>query len=328
MSFVSVAPDMMTAASANLGNIASSLRTAQAAAVAQTTAIAAPGADEVSAAITSFFGKAGQEFQALGAQAAAYHDSFVGALNAGVGQYVGAEAANVQQTLANVVSAPGQSVSGALASAAAAQSINTPFGPVTVSFGGSLPSPGPNGPFSGFGNATSALLGSANVTLTGNVLTGPAGIPGTEFQVTGGSFTAPQLLSFLSASLGPTVTGNVSLASSVNALISDLQTGNWPGAALTLLNTPGNYLAAITIGSTTVNIPIDTTAFGGPVGTLGIPFNGVFGSSQPITASWPTFNVTNGGVTYTVDGVSNLPIGTTTGFVPLVLGGIASLFGL
>ncbi len=315
MSFISVAPEVMTAASANLENIGSSLRAAHAAAVAQTTAIAAPAADEVSEAITSFFGTAGSEFQALGAQAAAFHDNFVGALIAGVGQYVNAEVANVQQTFATVVAAP--------AAAAAAQSINTPFGPVSLTFGGTLPNPGADGPFSGFANATSSLLGTANVTVTGKVLPG-----GTEFQVTGGTFTAPQLLSFLSASAGPTVSGNLSLVNSVNTLIADLQTGNLPGAALALVSTPGNYLTAVTIGSTTVNIPIDTTAYGGPVGTLSIPFEGVFASPQPITASWPTFTVATGGTTYTVDGVNNLPIGSTSGFVPYLLGGIAGLLGL
>ncbi|ORV82712.1 hypothetical protein AWC11_02225 [Mycobacterium interjectum] len=287
--------------------------------MAQTTAIAAPGADEVSAVITSFFGSAGQEFQALGAQAAAYHDNFVGALNAGLGQYVSAEAANVQQTLASAVNAP---------VAAAAQSISTPFGPVSLTLGGSLPNPGPNGPFSGFANATNALFGTATVTVSGNVLTSPIYGPGTEFQVTGGTFSAPQLLSFLTATAGPTVTGNVSLMNSVNTLITDLQTGNLPGAALALISTPGNYLTAVTIGSTSVNIPIDTTAYGGPVGTLSIPFEGVFASPQPITASWPTFTVTTGGPTYVVDGANNLPIGSTSGFVPYLLGGIASLLGL
>lgn len=326
MSFVSVVPDVMTAASGNLANIGYSVRAAHAAAMAQTTAIAAPGADEVSAAVTSFFGAAGHEFQALGAQAAAYHDNFVGALNAGIGQYVSAEAANVQQALAGAVSAPGQTLSGAL-TAAAAESIVTPFGPVSLSFGGSLPNPGPNGPFSGFANVTGALIGSASVSVTGNVLTGPSG-PGTEFQVTGGTFAAPQLLSLLSATAGPAVSGNASLANSVNTLISDLQTGNLPDAVFTLFSTPTDYLSAITIGSTTVNIPIDTTAYGGPVGTLSIPFNGIFSSPQPITASWPTFDVTTGGTTYRVLGADNLPIGSTNGFVPYVLGGIASLFGL
>jgi PE family len=319
--FLSVAPDVMTAASENLANIGSSLRAARAQAVAQTTAIAAPGADEVSAAITSVFGRAGHEFQALGARAAAYHDNFVGALNAGAGQYVSAEATNIQQTLASAVDASGQTVSGTISS------INTPFGPVTVAFGGNLPATGQNGPFSGFANATSALLGSADVTVTGNILTGPSG-PGTELQVTGGSFSAPQLLSLLSATAGPGVSGNASLVSSVNTLIGDLQTGNLPGAALALVGAPGNYLAAITIGSTTVNIPIDTTAFGGPDATLSIPFNGVFASPQPITVSWPTFDVTSGGTTYVVLGVNNLPIGSTNGFVPYVLGGIASRLGL
>lgn len=327
MSFISVAPDVVTTASANLANIGSSIRVAHAEAVAQTTAIAAPGADEVSAAVTSFFGRAGREFQALGAQAAAYHDNFVGALNGGIGQYLSAEAANVQQTLANAVKAPAQSLSGVLTSAAAAQTINTPIGPVTVSGDGTLPPIGQNGPFSGFANATNALLGNASLTVTGNVLTGPSG-PGTELQVTGATFSAPQLLSFLSATTGPGVSGNVSLLNTAATFASDLQTGNLAGAAFTLVTAPGNYLAAVTIGSTTVNIPIDTTAYGGPVGTLSIPFNGVFATPQPITASWPTFDVTTGGVTYRVLGANNLPIGSTSGFVPYLLGGIAGLVGL
>jgi hypothetical protein len=320
MSFITVAPDVMTSASANLTNIGSWLRAAHAAAVAQTTAIAAPGADEVSAAVTSFFGRAGDEFQALGAQAAAFHDNFVGALSAGAGQYVSAEAVNVQQMLASVVAAP-QTFSGDLGP------LNTPFGAITVAFGGTVPATGQNGPFSGFANATGGLLGSANVAVTGNVLTGPSG-PGTEFQVTGATFSAPQLLSLLSATAGPGVSGNASLLNSVTTLIGDLRTGNLPGAALALVSTPGNYLSAITIGSTTVNIPIDTTAYGGPVGTLSIPFNGIFAAPQPITASWPTFDVTAGGTTYRVLGANNLPIGSTSGFVPYLLGGIAGLIGL
>lgn len=305
---------MVSTASGNLQNLGSALRSANAAAASQTTEIVAPAADEVSSAISAALGSHAQEFQAISAKAAAFHDEFVNLLNGGAAQYLNAEAANVQQTLANVVNAP---------AAAAAESINTPFGPVSLTFGGSLPNPGPDGPFSGFANATNALLGTANVTVTGNVLAG-----GTEFQVTGGTFSAPQLLSFLTATAGPTVSGNASLMNSVNTLITDLQTGNLPGAALALVNTPGNYLAAVTIGSTTVNIPIDTTAYGGPVGTLSIPFEGVFASPQPITASWPTFTVTTGGTTYTVDGTNNLPIGSTSGFVPYLLGGIASLLGL
>ena len=77
----------------------------------------AAGGDEVSAAIASLFSSHGTAFQALSAQAAAFHSQFVQALTAGAGSYVSAEAANVaafaanpaqtvQQDLLNLINAP------------------------------------------------------------------------------------------------------------------------------------------------------------------------------------------------------------------------------
>jgi PPE-repeat protein len=50
------------------------------AAVLPTTAIVAPAADEVSAAISALFGAHGAAYQAVTAQAAAFHAQFVAAL--------------------------------------------------------------------------------------------------------------------------------------------------------------------------------------------------------------------------------------------------------
>jgi hypothetical protein len=108
MSLLSVVPDSVSAASGNLQSIGSSVRSATAAAAAQTTAIAAPAADEVSAAITALFGTHAQQFQALSAKAAAFHDEFANLLNGGAAQYLNTEVANVRQTLVNAVNAPAQ----------------------------------------------------------------------------------------------------------------------------------------------------------------------------------------------------------------------------
>jgi PE family len=53
---LSIAPDIVSAARGNLQHLGSALRSANAAAASQTTAVAAPAADEVSAAITGLFG--------------------------------------------------------------------------------------------------------------------------------------------------------------------------------------------------------------------------------------------------------------------------------
>lgn len=59
------------------GQPRAALSEATAAAAIPTTQVLAAAADEVSAAIAELFGAHGQEFQALSAQASAFHDRFV-----------------------------------------------------------------------------------------------------------------------------------------------------------------------------------------------------------------------------------------------------------
>src|ERR1700741_4630392 len=114
MSFVIAAPEFLASAATDLANIGSTLGAANAAAATQTTGVLAAAEDEVSAAIAALFSAHGQGFQALSAQAAAFHHQFVQALNAGAGSYAATEAANespMQQAL-NAVNAPAQAMTG------------------------------------------------------------------------------------------------------------------------------------------------------------------------------------------------------------------------
>lgn len=112
MSFVIATPEMVAAAAADLANIGSTVSAANATAAAPTIGMLAAGADEVSAAIAALFGAHAQAYQKLSAQAAAFHNQFVQALNAGANTYASAEAANVsplqtlEQDLLGVINAP------------------------------------------------------------------------------------------------------------------------------------------------------------------------------------------------------------------------------
>ncbi|WP_068177523.1 PE family protein [Mycobacterium sp. UM_CSW] len=113
MSFVSVAPELLQGAAEQLAGVGSSLAEATATATGPTTEIAAAAGDEVSVAIAAMFGNAGQEFQAMSAQAKAFHSEFVSLMNAGAGAYASAEAANVEQVLLDfgaTVAAPYQAL--------------------------------------------------------------------------------------------------------------------------------------------------------------------------------------------------------------------------
>jgi hypothetical protein len=112
MSFVTVAPEFVSQAAADLEGIGSALSSANAAAAAPTTGVIAPGADEVSLAITALFGTHARQYQALSAQAATFHSQFVSMLNAGAGSYVSTDVANAQQGLVNALNAPSRALLG------------------------------------------------------------------------------------------------------------------------------------------------------------------------------------------------------------------------
>ncbi|WP_260860994.1 PE family protein, partial [Mycobacterium simulans] len=116
MSFVIAAPEFISAAASDLAGLGSTIATANTAAAANTTALLAAGADEVSAAIAGVFGAYGQAYQALSAQAAAFNTRFVQALSAGAGAYAAAEAAAVSPLLdpinAQVLAATGRPLIG------------------------------------------------------------------------------------------------------------------------------------------------------------------------------------------------------------------------
>jgi PE family len=101
LSYVLVAPDMVAEAAGNLAGIGSAINGANAAAAASTTQLLPAASDEASGATSALFGGYAQEYQALSAQMALFHDQFVQALTSGAGMYAATEAANASplQTL-------------------------------------------------------------------------------------------------------------------------------------------------------------------------------------------------------------------------------------
>lgn len=94
MSFVTTTPATMTCAATDLAAIGSRIDTANAAAAAVTTRLAAPAADEISTAIVALFNEHARSFQTLTARATALLDEFAVALQAGARSYAWVEAGN------------------------------------------------------------------------------------------------------------------------------------------------------------------------------------------------------------------------------------------
>jgi PE family len=94
MSFVSIVPEMLSAAAGNLQSIGAAVSAGNAAALAPTTGLVPAAADEVSALTAMQFAAHAQMYQAVSAQATAMHQMFVSALAASAGSYATTESAN------------------------------------------------------------------------------------------------------------------------------------------------------------------------------------------------------------------------------------------
>lgn len=108
MSFVVADTELVSNAAGNLARIGSIISEANSAAAAQTTSTLAAGADEVSRAVAAVFSAHAQGYQALSAQATAFHNQFVQTLAGGAQSYALAEATNIGplQPLLDLINAP------------------------------------------------------------------------------------------------------------------------------------------------------------------------------------------------------------------------------
>jgi PE family len=94
MTFVTTQPEALTAAAGSLAAIGSAMNAQNAAVATPTTGLVPAAADEVSALTAAAFAAHGQLYQAVSAQAAAIHQTFVAMLEASAGSYAATEAAN------------------------------------------------------------------------------------------------------------------------------------------------------------------------------------------------------------------------------------------
>ncbi|MGF2947465.1 PE-PPE domain-containing protein [Mycobacterium sp. Lab-001] len=122
MTSMLVQPQLIGSAASDAAGIGTAIDQARSAAAAQTTGLVAAAQDEVSEATAALFGSFGQDYQALLAQASAFHEQFVAALSGAGNAYVQAEA-GVAGTLG---------AGAAVAAAATPTRISTPTSPITV----------------------------------------------------------------------------------------------------------------------------------------------------------------------------------------------------
>ncbi|MDT5147454.1 MAG: hypothetical protein QOC58_2099 [Mycobacterium sp.] len=205
MSYVIASPEYVAAAATDLANIASALGDANSAALGPTSSVPAAGADEVSAVIAALFDAHSQVYQALSAQAAAFHAQFVQLMNSGAAQYALAEAANanpLQTTEPGLMSqagtagqalTPAQPLVG-LATAPASMAASVPAAAAGLTGGTAHPVPAaaisPAAAVPPVSVASSGLTPIGGAPLASAAL-GSAGAPAAPLQPSSPAFVAP-----------------------------------------------------------------------------------------------------------------------------------------
>ncbi|MGZ4582868.1 MAG: PE family protein [Mycobacterium sp.] len=309
MSFVFMAPEMVTSAAQNLANLHSTLTEAAAAAAAPTTAVVAAAEDEVSAAVVAIFGAVGQEYQAISAQAAAFHAQFVNMLNGSAAAYLCTEVSNAEHALSNAVgmpaAAPTTPVGGAVGdvvgpyenlaanTAANLQSLENTWMTVTgpalaQAFNSQIQTPGLIATALASGNLQSVLnvagrsgLGYANLV---QQLTVPVSLSLTSATPTGASFALgvalPQLLAF--DALGAPINAASAAAASSAAFYGAMQAGNPLAAAIALIDAPANIANGFLNGEQNFSLSLPLP---GLSVTANVPVTGLLVPLQPFTAT-------------------------------------------
>jgi hypothetical protein len=92
-SYTVATPELLASAATEVGHAGSRIAAAATAAASPTTGLVAAAGDEISAGIAKLFGSYGEDYQAILARAAVFHEQFTATLAAAAGAYAAAETA-------------------------------------------------------------------------------------------------------------------------------------------------------------------------------------------------------------------------------------------
>ncbi|BCI88678.1 hypothetical protein NIIDMKKI_38840 [Mycobacterium kansasii] len=261
------------------------------------------GEDEVSAAIAALFGTFGQEYQAISAQASAFHADFVKLLNGAASSYVEAEVANAVSVLTgqNAAAAVGGGLNGGLTAAfngelalQAANSFATAFGAgasgLALQTGGAIVS----GVGTGLVQTGEVIVAAGHSLQNFGVLMSGVGA-GLSAQARAALTQALALGGSLSAQLGASLSGSLDLG--LPELIAAFN-GGLTGLIHTGQTLTGNVLIGFSSGLSELIQTGGTLLanFGGSLPEIAAHLNAAF--SATLGGALPTLvAAVNGGVT-------------------------------
>lgn len=209
---------------------------------------------------------------------------------------------------AAVVSKPSASAKPAVASKTATanatlpsinQTINTPFGPISLVADITAPDPGQSGPVAVDVTAKTPVGGAKfSIGGTQTFTVGPPTI--SETSLTDGTLQVPPAVAFAASAAGAFVGAGLSAANSLQAFVTAAQSGNIGGAFIAWAAAAPKFTNALLFGTNTLDLPIPTGGTG-PAIVAHIPVGGFFSPARSLSVSWDEYSTTQSGVTVKLD---------------------------
>jgi hypothetical protein len=171
------------------------------------------------------------------------------------------------------------------------QTINTPFGPISVTISATLPDAGSSGPVSMDVNA-STPVGGIKLALAGTS-TFTASPLKQEIAISTGTLQVPRAMAFLASGLSSAVAGGLAAYDSYTTFMSAVQSGNVGGAILAWAEAAPKFTTALLFGSNTLTLPLSSGG-SGPSIEVHIPVGGLFSPLRSVSVSWDDYSYVDG----------------------------------
>jgi hypothetical protein len=207
------------------------------------------------------------------------------------------------------------------------QTVQTPFGPITITSSATAPDPGTSGPID-FSAVATTPIGKANFSLGGSVVFAATQTSvSNTIQFTSGKLVVSPVMSLILSAAGSLVTGGLAVVHSGETLMAQVKSGDLLGAAATLVTAGLTFENAVLFGHQTIDLPLplsgitDGTDATAPNIIVHIPFGGIYSAVGPLRVTVPDYTATDETGTYTVH-----LVGSDVAFTGTQFGGIVPAF--
>lgn len=198
------------------------------------------------------------------------------------------------------------------------QTINTPFGPISLSADVSAPDLGQSGPVSLNVTATTPI-GGATFALAGTTTFTASPLKSTN-TLTSGTLAVPSTVAFAASVAGAVINAGLTAYDSLQTFATALGSGNILGAFGAWAEAAPRFTNALLFGGQNLDLSLPLGS-PGPTFVAHIPVGGLFSSLRPVSLSWGDYSSVD-----PTSGAEIALVGGSIDFAGSQLGGAAPAF--